>query len=151
MTADVDITVDLRGASGVGFVDRLIRGGFALRIELGEDFLREAKLLPLVHVATEMPVDVVIANSSLQDEFLSRRKLVSMSGLRVPLISPEDLIVTKILAGRPKDIEDIRGVLLEQEALDFDRIRELLSELEEALGEHRLMRRFERLYRATRL
>lgn len=32
----------------------------------------------------------------------------------MPVISAEDLIVTKILAGRPKDLDDVRGILLER-------------------------------------
>ncbi|XXY15246.1 DUF6036 family nucleotidyltransferase [Sorangium sp. So ce216] len=166
MTADVDVTIDLAQTSTLTLVDDLSRAGFDLwfdpwgsgspfgalrpkpRIDLGEAFLREARLLPLVHRATCMPIDVVIAASSLHVEFLARRRLIDLGGLRVPMISPEDLIVTKVLAGRPKDLEDVRGVLLEQH--DLDRIRELLGELEAALGEDRLLRRLERLLRKAR-
>ncbi|XYI04185.1 nucleotidyl transferase AbiEii/AbiGii toxin family protein [Sorangium sp. So ce1128] len=147
MTADVDVTIDLAQTSTLTLVDDLSRAGFDLRIDLGEAFLREARLLPLVHRATCMPIDVVIAASSLHVEFLARRRLIDLGGVRVPMISPEDLIVTKVLAGRPKDLEDVRGVLLEQHDLDLDRIRELLGELEAALGEDRLLRRLERLLR----
>ncbi|WP_437582036.1 nucleotidyltransferase [Sorangium sp. So ce887] len=150
MTADVDVTIDLAQTSALTLVDDLSRAGFDLRIHLGEDFLREARLLPLVHRSTSMPIDVVIAASSLHVEFLARRRLIDLGGVRVPMISPEDLVVTKVLAGRPKDLEDVRGVLLEQDDLDLDRIRELLGELEAALGEDRLLRRLERLIRKAR-
>ncbi|KYF89799.1 hypothetical protein BE20_19620 [Sorangium cellulosum] len=150
MTADVDVTVDLAQTSSLALVDDLSRAGFDLRIQLGEDFLREARLLPLVHRPTSMPIDVVIAASSLHIEFLARRRLIDLGGVRVPMISPEDLVVTKVLAGRPKDLEDVRGVLLEQHDLDLDRIRDLLGELEAALGEDRLIRRLERLLRKAR-
>lgn len=168
MTADVDVTVDLAQTSTLTLVDDLSRAGFdrwsdpwgsgspcgALRpkppIHLGDDFLREARLLPLVHRSTCMPIDVVIAASSLHTEFLERRRLVALGGVRVPMISPEDLVVTKVLAGRPKDLEDVRGVLLEQHDLDLERIRGLLGELEAALGEDRLLRRLERLIRKAR-
>ncbi|WP_438005132.1 DUF6036 family nucleotidyltransferase [Sorangium sp. So ce321] len=66
-----------------------------------------------------MPIDVVIAASSLHIEFLERRRLVALGGVRVPMTSPEDLVVTKVLTGRPKDLEDVRGVLLEQHDLDL--------------------------------
>ncbi|WP_437651447.1 nucleotidyltransferase [Sorangium sp. So ce362] len=150
MTADVDVTIDLAQTSALTLVDDLSRAGFDLRIHLGEDFLREARLLPLVHRSTSMPIDVVIAASSLHIEFLARRRLIDLGGVRVPMISPEDLVVTKVLAGRPKDLEDVRGVLLEQHDLDLDRIRELLGEIEAALGEDRLLRRLERLIRTAR-
>jgi predicted nucleotidyltransferase len=151
MTADVDVTVAIEQLGTLTLVDELSRAGFDLRVALGEDFLRDARLLPLVHRSTAMPVDVVLAGSSLHLEFLARRRLVDVGGVRVPMISPEDLIVTKVLAGRPKDMEDVRGVLLEQPRLDLERVRELLGELEVALGDDQLIRRFERLIRRPRV
>lgn len=150
MTADVDVTVDLGATSTLTLVEALAGAGFDLRIDLGEDFLREARLLPLVHRPTAMPVDVVLASPGLHAEFLARRRLVDVGSVRVPMISPEDLLVTKILAGRPKDLEDSRGVLLEQKGLDLDYVRALLGELGEALGESRLLRRLDRILRSIK-
>jgi hypothetical protein len=63
----------------------------------------------------------------------------------VPVITPEDLIATKILAGRPKDIEDIRGVIHQRRAsLDIERIRTLLHFLESALSQSDLSPVFEK-------
>jgi predicted nucleotidyltransferase len=70
---------------------------------------------------------------------------VDIGGTRVPFISPEDLITTKILAGREKDIEDVRGVLSERgDTLDMHRIRETLALVEQALGQSDLLPVFER-------
>ncbi len=69
---------------------------------------------------------------------------MTIGGVSVPIISPEDLIATKIPAGRPKDIEDIRGVLRERAAdLDLDSIRSTLATLEDALGQSDLRPLFE--------
>jgi hypothetical protein len=52
--------------------------------------------------------------------------------------------VTKILAGRSKDIEDIRGVLTERGTqLDLGRVRTVLEMLEQALGQSDLVPLFE--------
>jgi hypothetical protein len=147
MTADVDVTVDPGPTDTLALVEALSRAGFVLRADLGEGFLREARLLPLVHCRTAMPVDVVLAGPGLHGEFLARRRLVDVGGVRIPMISPEDLVVTKVLAGRPKDLEDLRGVLLEQEDLDLDRARAVLGELEKALDDGRLLRRLDRIVR----
>ena len=150
MTADVDVTVELRDIDVLGLVAALGRVGFRLRMEFDDDFLRASRLLVLVHTATSMPLDVLIASTRLHAEFLSRARLIDAGGVRVPMMSPEDLIVTKILAARRKDLEDIRGVLREQTELDMGRIRDLLGQLEEALDEPRLLARFDRLVRAAR-
>ncbi len=62
------------------------------------------------------------------------------------MIMAEHLVVVKILAGRPKDIEDVRGILLEKSAeLNHDSICDLLKQLEEALGQSDLVPSFEEL------
>lgn len=58
-------------------------------------------------------------------------------------------MVTKVLAGRPKDLEDVRGVLIEQRSIDLQRVRALLGQLEATLEETRLLTRFERLLRRS--
>jgi hypothetical protein len=66
------------------------------------------------------------------------------------VITPEDLIVTKLLAGRSKDVEDARGILEERhERLDLVRLRSLLRLLEEALSRSDLTPDFERLLAAA--
>jgi hypothetical protein len=74
--------------------------------------------------------------------------MVEVGGVTIPFISPEDLLVTKLLAGRPKDVEDARGMLAEQRGgLDLERVRALLRLLEAALGRSDLLRELERLLR----
>ena len=61
-----------------------------------------------------------------------------------PSTAPADLIVTKILAGRPKDIEDVRGILFERlPQLDLAAIRSTLGLLEAALSQSGLQPAFE--------
>lgn len=60
-------------------------------------------------VATELPLDVALTGSGLEDEFLNRVKPTEVGGATIPLIDLADLIA-KILAGRPKDIDDARNL-----------------------------------------
>jgi hypothetical protein len=49
---------------------------------------------------------------------------------------PVDLVATKLPAGRPKDIEDVRGILRERlPALDLELVRTTLALPEEAPGQ----------------
>jgi hypothetical protein len=150
-TADVDVTVELAGAEVAALADALGRQSFTLRLALSPEQLRDARLLPLVHGPTELPVDLVIAGPGLDQEFLARARPIDVGGLSVPVVSVEDLIAMKVLAGRRKDLEDVRGMLIEQEGrIDFGRTREVLAALEEATGvAPRLLSRLERLLRAT--
>ena len=68
------------------------------------EFPRRTGVLPFVHAATGMPLDVVLAGSGLEEEFVSRAQIKDIGGARVPVIDLADLLIAKVLAGRPKDI-----------------------------------------------
>lgn len=144
MSADVDVTVELSPADTSDFVRTMREAGFELRIEDPENFVARTRALPFLHRSTRMPLDVVLAGPGLEEQFLERARPVALEGLTVPVMSPEDLVVTKILAGRPKDLEDFRGIVQEQrETLDASRVREVLDLLEQALTRADLMPVFE--------
>jgi hypothetical protein len=74
----------------------------------------------------------------------SRAIDVDLDGTAVPVIQVEDLIIGKILAGRPKDIEDFGNLWhLHGATADRDRISMVLTMLEEALGQSDLVPAFE--------
>ncbi len=151
MTADVDVTVDIGKESAEVLIRALTDDDFEPRIELSDDFISQARLLPLVHTPTEMPADVVISQPGLQEEFLARTCPVDIGGLTVPLISVEDLIAMKILAARPKDLDDIHGVLTEQvDRIDLEQVDEVLTILEVATDEADLKTRFRKILARVR-
>ena len=136
LTADIDVTVRMDPEEPERLVRALEASGFSLRIGNTPEFVRRTRVLPFVHATSGMPMDVVLAGPGLEELFLSRAVPVTIGSLVVPVISPEDLVATKILAGRPKDIEDVRGILRERLAtLDLESIRSTLALLEEALGQ----------------
>ena len=136
LTADIDVTVRMDPEEPERLVRALEARGFSLRIGNTPEFVRRTRVLPFVHATSGMPMDVVLAGPGLEELFLSRAVPVTIGSLVVPVISPEDLVATKILAGRPKDIEDVRGILRERlSTLDLESIRSTLALLEEALGQ----------------
>ena len=143
LSADVDVTADIRAKALDEYIVAMKGQGFDL-VFSDADFVERTRVLPFLHRASRMPLDVVLAGPGLEDEFLERAISVDVEGTLVPVISPEDLIATKILAGRPKDVEDIRGVLHERRgSLDVERIRAVLGLLERALGQSDLLPLFE--------
>ncbi len=139
LTTDVDVTV--KCSVTTDYLARALDArGFSLRIDATEAFIRTTRVVPLEHRASGLALDVVLAGPGLEDLFLERAVPIDVAGTVVPFISPEDLIVTKLLAGREKDIEDVRGVLSERGAvLDVNQIRTTLGLLEDALGQSDLM------------
>jgi hypothetical protein len=141
LSADVDVTVRLRGGNDTtAFVLAMRAGGFDLRVADVDEFVRRTRVLPFVHRESRIPVDAVLAGPGPEEEFITRVRAVDIGGVLVPVLSPEDLIVTKVLAGREKDLEDIRGILRERGAeLDLARTRSFLRLLEEALAQSDLL------------
>jgi hypothetical protein len=139
LSADVDVTLKLDKDAPADLLQALRTAGFTPRIE-DPEFVRRTRVLPLVHQATGMPLDIVLAGSGLEDEFLARARVVDVGGVEVPVISAEDLVIAKVLAGRPKDLEDARGVVRVQgKGLDAARIEQILGLLEDALGQSDLL------------
>lgn len=134
MSADVDVTVDVDPADAEALIADLEEAGFVVRAPNARELLARTRVLPFLDRKTELPLDVVFAGPGLEEQFLERARYIELPGGSIPVLSPEDLLVTKILAGRPKDIEDARGVLKEQlDSLDLAQIRSVLDLLEQAL------------------
>jgi hypothetical protein len=115
-TADIDVTVDLGRRPTRELVASLAVHGLRLRFA-DAAFVRTTRVLPLVH-ESGVPVDVVLAGPGLEDLFFERVVHRRIGGVRVPVASAEDVIVMKTIAGRAKDLEDVRGILAANPKLD---------------------------------
>jgi hypothetical protein len=148
LSADVDVTLALHPETPEPFVRDMEAAGFALRVS-DPDFVRRTRVFPFVHVATAMPLDVVLAGSGLEDDFLDRARLTDIGGTSVPLIDLGDLMIAKVLAGRPKDLEDAVGLWrLHGPKVEAERIRRTLRLIEEALGRSDLVSTFDAIARS---
>lgn len=142
LSADVDVTLALTPDTPERFAHDMEAAGFSLRVN-DPDFLQRTRVMPFVHVPTGMPLDVVLAASGLEEEFLDRAVPTDIGGTYVPIIERSDLIIAKVLAGRPKDVDDARALWrLHGSGMDADRIRRTLRLLEEALGQGDLLPSF---------
>jgi hypothetical protein len=148
LTADVDVTVQVpAGQSVASWMPTLERHRFQPRFA-DAAFLAHTRVLPLVHQPTALPVDLVLAGPGLEEEFLARAHHLAVDDVLVPVVDVTDLVVLKVLAARPKDLEDVATVLrIQAEHIDASRVRHLLSLIEAALGQSDLLPVFERLHR----
>ncbi|HWB30294.1 MAG TPA: DUF6036 family nucleotidyltransferase [Vicinamibacterales bacterium] len=151
LTADVDVTVRLpEGTSNEMLVAGLQPHHFRARI-VDPDFIERTRVMPFVHAATSLPLDLVMAGPGLEERFFSRAGVRVIEGTTVPVASAEDIIVMKLLAGRPKDVEDVVAIAASQgERLDIAYIRQTLHELEQALSQSDLVPAFEQALTRSR-
>lgn len=151
-TADADVTVELGGVTPKALVAALETAGFAARVDADDDeFIERSRVLPVVHVESSLPVDVVLAGPGLEDLFFERLTRVEVEGLSIPVASAEDMVVMKLLAGRPLDLEDARAILeAKGPALDIGHVETLLTTLEKALDQHGLVATLDDLRRRAK-
>jgi len=144
-TADLDLTIDLAQIAPRALIAELDRAGFSARFA-DDEFIAATRVIPIVHRATKLPVDLVLAGPGLEQQFLDEVELQRIGNRRIPVLSAENLIVTKLLAARPKDLEDVRELVASRgSSLDHHRIGELLALLEQALGQSDLVPLYRRL------
>jgi predicted nucleotidyltransferase len=141
LSSDVDVTVEYLAPQKIAEAFR--RHGFDI-VHDDADFVERTRVIAVMHRDSRMPVDIVLAGPGLEDEFLERAVVRKIGGRNIPVMSPEDLVATKILAGRAKDLEDVHAVMRARRTdLDLERIRSLLQLLERALTRSDLLRQFE--------
>ncbi|MXY17385.1 MAG: hypothetical protein F4Y57_10435 [Acidobacteria bacterium] len=151
LTADVDVTVRHTPHSIPTLIEAMETYGFVLRGTASDDFVARTSVLPLVHSATRLPVDVVLAGPGLEEQILDRAEPQTLDGVRVPVAAVEDLVTMKVLAGRPTDLNDVESMLrARQDEIDLDEVRRTLTLLEAALSRSDLLSRFEQIVQRVR-
>jgi len=133
LTGDIDVTVDVR----LDEVARLQSGIEDLGLDVLVDvatFTRDTHVVPCRDPATGIRVDFVLATSPYERGALARACGVLIGTRHVRFTSAEDLVIHKLLGGRPRDLDDARGILLKHPALDHVLIRRWLCEYGPALG-----------------
>ncbi len=141
-TQDIDITVQIERTGVRPLVEALESEGLRHRYpELAEELMARGAVVPFIH-ASGMEIDLVLAGSGLEAIALARASRVSIDGIEVPVAQATDLAVMKVLAGRGKDLDDLQSLLASGD-VDLEEARDLLGQLEEALGQSDLLTRLE--------
>ena len=141
-TQDIDVTVQVERSHLLALVQALESEGLRHRYpEIAAELLARGAVVPLSH-ASGMEVDLVLAGSGLEAIALGRASRVAVDGVEVPVAQATDLVVMKVLAGRGKDLDDLCSLLAGGE-VDMAEVRDILGQLEEALGQSDLLPRLE--------
>ena len=111
LTQDVDVTLGV----GPDRVRDLLDVCEALGLQpLPEDpvaFVRETFVLPAAEPETGLRLDLIFSTTPYEAQAIERAVLVDVGKREVPFASAEDLVLHKLFAGRPRDVEDAAGVV----------------------------------------
>ena len=119
--------------------------GLVPRIERPLEFARRTRVLLLRHTQSSIDVDVILGGLPFEHSTVEQGRAHMVSGVSVRLPRVEDLLVMKAVAHRPRDIQDIEGLLDAHPEADVDFVRERVREFAAATAMSDLIDDFERL------
>lgn len=127
-TADIDVTVDVAVSELERFVSLVSEIGTPV-LDDPVRFFERNRVLP-VRTEDGVVVDFVLATLSFELEAIARATVTTIGGIEARVCSARDLIVHKIVSERPRDHEDVVGILKRSGRLiDLDALDGLMNSL----------------------
>lgn len=140
-TRDVDILVILDTSDAGKLINVAQRHQFAPLFSDAAEFAVAARIAPLTHISTGITVDVALGCMPFEAEVIARAQPFPGNDIHIGLPTPEDLLILKAIAGRPKDLEDIRNIALTYPDMDRNRVERWVREYGELLEDPELWHR----------
>lgn len=139
LTRDIDITLGTT-LEKLDVVLGLVENIGLKSLADPETFTRKTMVLPCQDPSTSIRIDFIFSFSSYEQQALERVQKVEMGNAKVRFASLEDLIIHKVIAGRPRDLEDVKSVLIKNPEVDFKYIRRWLKDFAATLKQPFLKR-----------
>jgi len=135
LTRDIDITLGISPEALDTLLNVIKDMSLKPLPENIKSFVARTMVLPALDEETGIRVDFIFSFTPYEAEAIARSRKVELLGTEVSFASPEDVIIHKIFAGRPLDIEDVKSIVIKNSNLDLEYIRNWLKEFELAVEE----------------
>ena len=147
-TQDIDAVIWLGEERWESFLRAGESHGIHPRLSDALEFAARSRVLLLRH-SGGVSLDLSIGALPFEREMIERAVALDTGELNLKVPTPEDLIISKIVAHRPKDMADIGAILSMHRNLDVQRIRHWTKEFADALEAPELLEDLERLLRGS--
>ena len=123
-TFDVDVVLSVDQAQLILFFEHCEKLEYHIAEPFRSGWRDEVGGMPIVKIKTYLPeghsvdVDLFINETPFQQSIMERRQQFELSGHTIHIVTPEDLILLKLLANRPRDLGDIADIVFIQGELD---------------------------------
>lgn len=136
VTADVDLVIAADVNRAIDLVSLLDTSEFKPLFADVVDVVERALLLPLRHRTTNVKVDLAIGLSGFEQLLISRAEPIEFAGTTAMVATAEDIVIMKVVAGRPQDEQDLAGIIAAQaNQLDWDYCLKIAADLGEAIDQ----------------
>lgn len=146
LTDDIDVTLGTSPDRLPELAEVCRRLGLRQLPEDVEEFVRRTFVLPALHEDTRIRVDFIFSTTPYERQAIERAVEVDLRGEPVRFAAAEDLILHKLFAARPRDIEDAESVVRRKgPELDWEYLMRWARDFASVPGRERLPEQVERL------
>ncbi len=133
MTRDIDMIVEIK-LSDTKKVYELFKEDFYIDEEQVITAVKEQGMFNVIHNEAIVKVDFIVRkNSEYRKLEFSRRKYFDFEGMKIAIVSPEDLVISKLFWAKEShsemQIKDIKNLMASVENLDYNYIKKWVKEL----------------------
>ena len=116
LTADIDVNIIFDKAKLNEFLVKAKKFGFCPLFPNTGKIVEKTGVIPMKFTKGKITgkVDIIIAENALEYAAIKRGRIKKIGSIKARLVSPEDLIIHKITSSRPRDLEDLKGILVRQ-------------------------------------
>lgn len=133
-TNDIDITLGFDSSR----LDQILQLIYSIDLKVlvsnPIEFVAQTMVLPTIDGRSgAFRVDFIFSATEFEHNAIKRANIIKLDDVEVSYCSLEDLIVFKIFAGRQKDLEDIKYMILKNPNYNTNYIEHILKELGNAV------------------
>ncbi|NWF97971.1 MAG: nucleotidyltransferase [Nitrospirae bacterium] len=112
-----------------------------------KSFVSQTMVLPVLDEPSGIRIDFIFSFTPYETEAIKRARTISLMGKEVAFASPEDVIIHKIFAGRPRDLEDARTIILKNPNIDIRYIENWLKEFDSSISDKDFLKTFQAVFK----
>lgn len=133
MTRDIDIVVDLK-IEDAATVYTLFKDDFYIELQTVKDEIQRRGMFNIIHNEYSLKVDLIVRKQSVYRELeFSRRTAIVTEGFQLPVVSIEDLVLSKLLWAKDNhsalQLRDIKNILNVAREIDHKYLEEWILRL----------------------
>jgi hypothetical protein len=145
MTKDIDITLGVDTES-LGVVVETVKSiGIEIIPEDFRTFVKQTYVLPTLEKETGLRIDFIFSFTPYERQAIAKATPAFLGKTKIMFASVEDVIIHKVFAGRPRDLEDVRTLILKNPDVDRHYVRKWLREFDKSHERGGLLNAFEEI------
>jgi len=134
LTRDIDIALGIK-VNELNKIKNIV-SIIGLKILVKKEFVERNMVLPTIEEKSGIRVDFIFSFSPYERQAIERGKDIKLGRTLVRFASLEDVVIHKVIAGRARDMEDIKSILLKNPKYDSGEIIKWLKEFDDSSGEN---------------